>query len=717
MISFRNIKVIFKKEFTQIMRDKSVLFSNFFIPLFGLPLYLICVAELANVVVQKEQIKIKDNSIFQVSIQGNISKELTTTLKKDKKIELTTSNTTLSEKEIKDFTHDYQLYTEAMKEDKLISKKIKHSPEDLAKEKEALLKIQQKYLSSLNRLRENKSNKNDLHIAFYRQKDKKQFIYYFHSEDSTTSRAALKYVSSIINNYESDLIRRYKQEHNISPVMLDPIESQSINIEKDSNKFITMMGQVLAIGIVFLLLISSFNPAVNTTIGERDAQTYKILLMNPIDPKEIFIGKYLNVAFMAILSLVPYAIEIIIFYCWGDSRSLFFETLPLNFAKIILLMFGTFSISLLISSVCFLSCSFSKTRVQAQSLISGLIIAILLPLFATISLDIKFDFITLFIPFANFALATQELFRVETEYLLVILSILVNIIASLTFVYFSLEAFLIQWKGKSDTKGLSDLLVFKRRITSKLVPAHAGMAFTIVFIGYVYGSSLISVLNINLITFLFFPLIFNLGTTALVFNYSKIDYSKAITWGMKDPKYVLRLLGGAFLLSIMFQFIFKGIILPNNLNIEFPKLFGTGTVLTSLSYFLIFVLIPGITEEILFRGLIYKALRGQFGIRASTIISSLMFAIIHLSLFRWGHTFILGIFLAYIYEKKGLRFCILFHMFFNAFGVFFSLNPSFQSLLFPMHNFQKLIFIAVALVIVTKLLREKKNEVFEALVS
>ena len=76
MISLKNVKSVFKKEFLQIMRDKSVLFTNFFIPLFGIPLYFIFAIEAASYMVAKDEKPLKDETVFTISLQGEVDNEL-----------------------------------------------------------------------------------------------------------------------------------------------------------------------------------------------------------------------------------------------------------------------------------------------------------------------------------------------------------------------------------------------------------------------------------------------------------------------------------------------------------------------------------------------------------------------------------------------------------------------------------------------------------------
>lgn len=64
-------------------------------------------------------------------------------------------------------------------------------------------------------------------------------------------------------------------------------------------------------------------------------------------------------------------------------------------------------------------------------------------------------------------------------------------------------------------------------------------------------------------------------------------------------------------------------------------------------------LVVPIAEELLFRGIIFKRFRETTGFKWSAICSAIIFAVIHSSMLQLIYTFILGMFLAYVYEKYG----------------------------------------------------------------
>jgi membrane protease YdiL (CAAX protease family) len=107
--------------------------------------------------------------------------------------------------------------------------------------------------------------------------------------------------------------------------------------------------------------------------------------------------------------------------------------------------------------------------------------------------------------------------------------------------------------------------------------------------------------------------------------------------------------------------------------IDVGSLSSAGKLLTIV----VAVLVAPITEELAFRGVIFRSLRDRRGFWLGAIVSSLMFGLVHFVPAPWQDTVLLqvtmvftGFALALIYEWRGnLLVCILTHMSFNAIGV------------------------------------------------
>jgi uncharacterized protein len=72
-----------------------------------------------------------------------------------------------------------------------------------------------------------------------------------------------------------------------------------------------------------------------------------------------------------------------------------------------------------------------------------------------------------------------------------------------------------------------------------------------------------------------------------------------------------------------------------------------------LASFIAVAIIAPFAEEIVFRGFIYGGLRSRFGVVVATITSTLFFTALHFTIEQFIPLFVLGLFLAWLYEKSG----------------------------------------------------------------
>lgn len=72
-----------------------------------------------------------------------------------------------------------------------------------------------------------------------------------------------------------------------------------------------------------------------------------------------------------------------------------------------------------------------------------------------------------------------------------------------------------------------------------------------------------------------------------------------------------------------------------------------------LANFLLAVILAPIGEELVFRGVLFKALRNKWGVFWGVLLSSVIFSLVHLDLMQMLSTFPLGIYTAISYHRSG----------------------------------------------------------------
>ncbi len=122
------------------------------------------------------------------------------------------------------------------------------------------------------------------------------------------------------------------------------------------------------------------------------------------------------------------------------------------------------------------------------------------------------------------------------------------------------------------------------------------------------------------------------------------------------------------LLGILTGTILAGL-MPENYS-EYSSAFGLGTGNMGIIETLWLVVAAPVAEEIMCRGVVFKAVRSGHGFWLAAIISSLLWAVIHMDLIQGISTFILGLLLALLMEKFGsLWVCIGAHMLNNVIAI------------------------------------------------
>ena len=98
---------------------------------------------------------------------------------------------------------------------------------------------------------------------------------------------------------------------------------------------------------------------------------------------------------------------------------------------------------------------------------------------------------------------------------------------------------------------------------------------------------------------------------------------------------------------------------------------GTGDIF--LQSVLVFAVLPAITEEILFRGYIFRGIADK---NVAVIISAVMFALLHMNFNQMSYAFIMGLLFALLVRSTdNLSVSVLVHLLFNLYNVFTAAFP------------------------------------------
>lgn len=164
------------------------------------------------------------------------------------------------------------------------------------------------------------------------------------------------------------------------------------------------------------------------------------------------------------------------------------------------------------------------------------------------------------------------------------------------------------------------------------------------------------------------PVIFYLYgniSVVLLLLYYALNLKNKFVLNKKDIKRTLKYFVAFLPVIFIMSFLCKIMLFEyeeQKLVVEIKKNFNNNLF---FNFFLIIIVAP-IIEEIVFRGLFYKTLKNFIPFVQASIISSLIFAIIHENILSLTILFLLSLYLTWIYERtNSILYPILTHSIFN----------------------------------------------------
>jgi membrane protease YdiL (CAAX protease family) len=176
----------------------------------------------------------------------------------------------------------------------------------------------------------------------------------------------------------------------------------------------------------------------------------------------------------------------------------------------------------------------------------------------------------------------------------------------------------------------------------------------------IYG---ICIIMINLLSF---------GVVILIgFRKTKLKFNEVFKFNSVSLNYWLAII------IFMFGFVIVSSEIDNILNYILPMpeflqdIFEAIMVKQVFAIAIILIgIIPAITEEMLFRGVVLNGFKENYSDKKAILISALLFGIIHLNPWQFVTAFIIGIVMAWVCIKtKSIILCMYMHLFNNTIGV------------------------------------------------
>lgn len=489
------------------------------------------------------------------------------------------------------------------------------------------------------------------------------------------------------NNYSieedlEDVLKEYK----VGKILEEnKINSSELSKIKVSEEFVTDANILESIGVsniiitllMFTIFFAIFVMGLSTIAQEKEKHTLETLLSFPLSVKEVMLGKYLSLVIQALKAVVLCSLSTVLtcFISFKIIRvKVISDTLKNSFPNlflffIILLIIGTilaFLFSYLI--IFFTSEADTYKKADYQMINIAIVIIIALAVKELVNLNSLYS---AFIPFVNLYGVMNQLFNGNINLLYYIISIISSIIYIIFFtsIYINdadIEKILF---GKIETKKKINQIKIKSNdvgIKKSIILLAVGMIMSIILsLAFSFNEVLgISATQLSLlVTFVFGYKLSNVKLKDQI-SFKKVNFISIISY-----------------LTIFISIFIFGNLVTNLITV------GTNADTSTVEYIAYFIreykllsifivaLLPAVIEEMVFRGVIQHNFNKKYNIVFSILVASLLFGIAHMNLSQFIFSFILGIFLGYVYyDSKNIIVPILFHFTNNLLAVIINMK-------------------------------------------
>jgi len=484
-------------------------------------------------------------------------------------------------------------------------------------------------------------------------------------------------LSHCMDKFNQSILKKRMQSLGITLEAPPLIEARGVSPPTPFGVASTFLQAMLTCVLMMMALMGVIYPALDAVTGERERQTLEPLLMTQAERSELFAGKLLTVSTTAYVSVV---LTLLGFFAGQFLQRNVLHGLTLGLEAVFpwpcFLLTAIFMLPLCITvaASALMFASFAKTIQQGQGYFLPLMMLGLLPLPVALLGDVHLNAAISVVPFLNSVVAFNDILSGYVSGLWLTVSFLVSLgfcclIVQLASPLLAREDLLFDVQEAPERRFAAG--DYRRELFFLSVVVFLLMFYlsqVLVYNYRLFGIALTQIFVVLLpgLLFVHYWLRLPLGS---VLNFSK-------------PKGGLRTIIAAALISPLTIAAASGFvylqskILPGaeTLGKLMAKALEMGNA-PLLVLILVVGVLPGICEEVLFRGVILSLLPRRFSQTKIIVIVGAIFGAFHLSLARFLPTGALGALLAFIRIRAGSLWpCMLLHCLHNSLSVVLATN-------------------------------------------
>ena len=419
------------------------------------------------------------------------------------------------------------------------------------------------------------------------------------------------------------------------------LASSDVNVASDVQTSGLFIGRFLTLFLFILTLTGGSVVAMDIIAGEKERGTLETLLTTGAGRAEIVVAKQLVILTSA-LAITLLQIANLFVYTRLDILPLpdsFSFQLGLEAAAAMALTYLPFAV--LIAGALLLVSAYAKSYKEAQLYFFPVYLIGMFPAMAGMMGEIPLRSAIAVIPLANVSVAVREILSGHTDWWLLAVVFVTNSVAAVWMLRHSTTLLgderLISARQDQEPDGPRGLAAFRSHLWRWY-----GVMWAVLFV----GAAVVPALSDFRLQALFNELVILAGGSILVLRVYKLNMRRAlalrpvrlILWPV-----VLLLIGPLHLTAVVVnRFASTVFPVPQSYLEQLGEQFSfEGVPLWQI--FVLFAVLPGICEEIAFRGPLLYGLRRRFSMPVLAVVVGLIFGFFHFSLFRIITTGVLGI--------------------------------------------------------------------------
>lgn len=268
-----------------------------------------------------------------------------------------------------------------------------------------------------------------------------------YDESKTKSQAAADIVSRAIDRFSEEVVEERIAALGLDPDFLLPVQVERKNLAPNDMGNNMMLQMMLPFMISILVAVGGIPAATDLVAGEKERNTFEPLLTTMPDRGSLLLGKYLAVTLFSMVSLVAILVGLSIGYIINpNSLTIGIDTqlqgISLDPLAVVLALLITVALGMTFSGIQIALSTIAKSYKEAQTYLSFLMLAAMVPGYATMFMQASDLSPVMFVmPVMNTVAAFKMILGGSINYFNLVLALVTSIIFVILTLMFAASLF------------------------------------------------------------------------------------------------------------------------------------------------------------------------------------------------------------------------------------------------------------------------------------